>query len=346
MGHFWSTLCALVGTQQLLSTAHHPQTDGGTERANQEVQAVLRVVVGFSQYDWPDHLPACQLALNNRTSTVTGMSANRALHGYDMELVQRVDSQEASHTSPKGRAVAFLAQLNEGTAMAQAAIDWVQQAQQDSANRSRRPAERFEVGDLVWLNLKNVKTNRPCRKFDWVMAKYKVTDVPSPSNVRLDVPRGIHPVFHVDLIERAATDPLPSQVVKESRPGPVLTLEEEDPDLAEYEVEEIVAARNARGQGGGRDVLVKWVGWMQPTWEPLEHFQETEALSRFEDQWGDVRTNNGPTRRRGTKRGTTGLQESAGPSLSLSTLSMKYDGAEEPRGRGYVMDSSFGSSPS
>ncbi|CCE34312.1 uncharacterized protein CPUR_08244 [Claviceps purpurea 20.1] len=68
-----------------------------------QVQAVLRVVVTgglftVPMYDWPDHLPACQLALNNRTSTVMGMSANRALHGYDF-LVDKLTQgrPEVSH---------------------------------------------------------------------------------------------------------------------------------------------------------------------------------------------------------------------------------------------------------
>ena len=34
LSKFWTTLCEAVGIEQLLSTAHHPQTDGGTERVN------------------------------------------------------------------------------------------------------------------------------------------------------------------------------------------------------------------------------------------------------------------------------------------------------------------------
>lgn len=299
VGQFWTTLCSQVNTQQLLSTAHHPQTDGGTERANQEVQAVLRVMVTFSQYDWPDKLAACQVALNNRTSSVTGVSANRAIHGYDVDLIQRAQPATTQIlTSPKGRADAFLQQLQDVTTMTQAAIDWAQQRQQDAANRSRRPAERFEVGDMVWLTLRNIKTNRPCKKLDWVMAKYKVIEVPHPLTVRLDVPRGIHSVFHVDLLERAATDPLPSQILQDTRPGPQLMFQDEDPALAEYGVEEILAAKNAPGRGNRRNVLVKWTGYMTPTWEPLENFTDTEALSTFEARWGDVNTNNGPSSKR------------------------------------------------
>jgi hypothetical protein len=69
-------------------------------------------------------------------------------------------------------------------------------------------------------------------------------------------------------------------------------------DQEEYAVEEILAAKNARGRGGGRQVLVKWVGYDTPDWQPLSLFTDTEALDRFEARWGDVRTNNGPASRR------------------------------------------------
>ena len=34
MSHFWKNLWALLGVRVVLSTAHHPQTDGQTERAH------------------------------------------------------------------------------------------------------------------------------------------------------------------------------------------------------------------------------------------------------------------------------------------------------------------------
>ncbi|KAI1000265.1 hypothetical protein K3495_g7933 [Podosphaera aphanis] len=63
---FWKRLCELVGIEQRLSTAYHPQTDGATERANQEVQTSLRVYVTYTQHDWSKRLPAAQIAINNR----------------------------------------------------------------------------------------------------------------------------------------------------------------------------------------------------------------------------------------------------------------------------------------
>jgi transposase InsO family protein len=299
VGTFWTSLSKAVGMEQLLSTAYHPQTDGGTERMNQEVQAYLRAFVNLSQMDWPEHLAAAQLALNNRDSSVTGVSPNRLLLGFEVDPVRMETDDTPSRISPKGRTSQFAAHLREGIDLAQAAMAFAQQGQEDSANRRRRAAERYKVGDEVWLSLRNVKTDRPSKKLDWLYAKYKVTATPTPLTVRLDVPTGIHPTFHVDLIERAATDPLPSQTRTDNRPPPVMVpVTEDGPLVEEYRVDEVIRMKNGRGRGGPRMALVKWTGWDEPTWEPLEVVQGTEALDRFETIWGDARTHNGPVSNR------------------------------------------------
>jgi len=283
LGHFWKTLCKIVKIEQLLSTAHHPQTDGGTERMNQEVQAVLRVMINFSQTDWPLHLPACQLALNNRDSSVTGLSPNLLVNGYTMAPIQTQVETPTSAKTPKGRAAYFVEHLRDGWALTQAAIVFTQQRQQESTNLSRRPAERFQVGDKVWFSTRNVKTVRASRKLDWLQVKYTVTAVPTPLTVTLDLPGNLHKTVHVDLVERAPYDPLPSQELEDNRPGPALGLEEEDESLREWKVEEILAEKRARGRNK-KQLLVKWEGWLNPTWHPKEDFEETEALQRFKER--------------------------------------------------------------
>ena len=43
-------------------------------------------------------------------------------------------------------------------------------------------------------------------------------------------------------------------------------------------------------------VLVKWVGYARPTWEPLGNFTETAALDKFKAIHGDAETYNiGPS---------------------------------------------------
>src|SRR5437762_3252591 len=113
-------------------------------------------------------------------------------------------------------AEAFIARLVEAQDWAQAAIATAQERQQDHANRSRQPAPVCREGDQVWLNLRNVKTERPNKKLDWIHAKYTVKRVVSSHTVELDVPTGIHPRFHVDLLRPTANDPLPSQEVDDT----------------------------------------------------------------------------------------------------------------------------------
>ena len=63
----------------------------------------------------------------------------------------------------------------------------------------------------------------------------------------------------------------------------------------EYKVEEILYTRDkARNKGKGREILVKWAGYYQPTWEPLENFEDTLALDAFKLKYGEARTNSGP----------------------------------------------------
>ena len=56
--------------------------------------------------------------------------------------------------------------LRETSDFAQVAIAYAQDIKKQYANQYRQPAERLRIGDRVWLNLKNVTRDRPCKKLD------------------------------------------------------------------------------------------------------------------------------------------------------------------------------------
>ena len=104
------------------------------------------------------------------------------------------------------------------------------------------------------------------------------------------MPTGIHPRFHVELVRRAADDPLPSQIVEDPQPGPLLPddLDRDGDGDEEYAVEKILRVERARrGRGWQRRALVQWVGYAAPTWEPLQEVEHTDAYGRFVSQFGD-----------------------------------------------------------
>ena len=88
------------------------------------------------------------------------------------------------------------------------------------------------------------------------------------------MPGRIHPVFHVDLLRAVATDPLPSQRPDNTQPGPIL-LDGEEVWLVERILDE---RRNSNESVRFKEALVKWVGYAEPTWEPISNVQAT-------DQW-------------------------------------------------------------
>ena len=64
----------LIGVNLTPSTAFHPQTDGQTERVNQEIEAFLRIFVNERQDDWADWLPLAEFAYNNAVHASTRAS--------------------------------------------------------------------------------------------------------------------------------------------------------------------------------------------------------------------------------------------------------------------------------
>ena len=54
-----------LGVQSALSTAYHPQTDGTTERVNQEIEAYLAIYCASHPEEWPNALHILEFTHNN-----------------------------------------------------------------------------------------------------------------------------------------------------------------------------------------------------------------------------------------------------------------------------------------
>lgn len=204
------------------------------------------------------------MALNNIDSSL-GYNPFFLIHGYHVPALQTSEINLTQCTSSKAhKANSLVKKLEEGQALAQASMAWRQQIMEDTANRGRQQAEIFREGDCVWLNLKNISTPRPSKKLAWLHAKYRVLKIISPHVIELDVPIGIHPRFHVDMLKKAANDPLPSQQQDDNQPVPADTSVPRNEQ--EFEIERILKAENVRrGRGKRRVVLVKWKGQLEPT---------------------------------------------------------------------------------
>jgi len=79
----WKSFNARLDIKINLSTVFHPETDGQTERANQDVEQGLRIYVNYIQNDWPRWLPIIEFADNNNrfaSSSLTPFFLNKGFH--------------------------------------------------------------------------------------------------------------------------------------------------------------------------------------------------------------------------------------------------------------------------
>src|SRR5246500_2535098 len=66
-----------------MSTAYHPQTDGETERVNQELETYLRIFCTNNQRCWSSYLPMAEFAHNNRIHEATKLTPFQVMYGTD-----------------------------------------------------------------------------------------------------------------------------------------------------------------------------------------------------------------------------------------------------------------------
>ena len=275
ISQFWKEFNQILGTDLKYSTAHHPQTDGQTEIYNQYLQQRLRPFISYYQDDWSEFLPMMDYAqLTLPHDSLGGLTPYETLYGYapkrawewkedNSNPTDDINIQDARIYAERNKLA--LARAKEGLLRAQAKMS-------KSANAHRRETD-FDVGDYVWLNVKDYPTQRPSRKLDFpVQGRFKIIGRVG-SSFKLDLPATmkIHPVFPPDKLRKAHDDPLPGQILE--APPPINITGD-----SEWEVERILAVKKVR------KTLLYRVSWPNSdtdlTWYPASDLKTSPHLLR------------------------------------------------------------------
>ena len=88
--NFAKELGCILGYEISLSTAYHPQTDGETERLNQEVETYLCIFCGLHPETWTDHIPMAKFVHNHHPHSTTGKSPFYLMLGYEPQAIPSI----------------------------------------------------------------------------------------------------------------------------------------------------------------------------------------------------------------------------------------------------------------
>lgn len=258
-------LWRILGVQGRMSTAYHPQTDGETERNNQEIESYLRIFCSSYPETWANLVPDMEFALNNQEHSATKHSPFFLMYRSHPKAFPTVFPNSKVPSIQEWTLSKIRAQEEAGAAL--------ELATQRMAARVNRNFIPFQEDQKVWLETKNLETGYPYRKLAPKReGPFKIREVLSPLVYKLGLPKRMkcHDVFHASLL---------TPYHETAQHGPNFLMP--PPDLIdgqeEYEVEALITHKKRYGH---MVYLVKWKD--QPTeensWEPESHLTNAQHL--------------------------------------------------------------------
>jgi len=194
---FMEEFTKALETKRQLSTAYHPQTDGQTERINQEIETFLQHYMNYQQNNWTDWLAAADFQYNDKKHTAIGripFELNFGRHPWKGDLMVQMRIPQVED---------FLIGVQKSWEHVTKVIEGAQKNMKKQFNKKRRNPQELKVGDNMWLENKNIQSNRPSKKLDNKRyGPFRISKDIGSGAFQLELPEGwaIHNVFNEDLL--------------------------------------------------------------------------------------------------------------------------------------------------
>jgi len=274
VAHFTRELYCLLEIKLVSFTAWHPQTNGQTERANQELDQYLQLFVNEWQDNWYDLLPMAEFQHNNHVHSAT----QQPPFLLDTGRIPRMGFEAQQNHSDLETVNEFTEKMRMAIKEAKSAICKVQDDMKRCYDHRRTPALVFKPGDKVFLDALDIRTTHPSQKLShrW-LGPFVVERWIRPMAYRLRLPHGmkqLHPVFNVVKLTPAPDDPI-TGCTTEDHPLPIVIDGE-----VEWEVEEIL---DSHWHWRRFQYLIKWKGYGREhnSWESASKVFAPELTAEF-----------------------------------------------------------------
>ncbi|KAJ8732934.1 hypothetical protein PYW07_015533 [Mythimna separata] len=159
----------VLDIKQNLTPVYHPEANPA-ERKNRDMKQMLAMLVGPEHRNWAEALPAVRFALNTACNQGTGQSAAYLTFAREFRspLTNTTDLRpiiEQENYVPQ--VTPYLRNFAEHLKEMKLRVEGQQDARKVVADRNRRPAPIFEVGDLVLVESRilSVKSKGITHKF-------------------------------------------------------------------------------------------------------------------------------------------------------------------------------------
>lgn len=221
---------SILGIKQNLIPLYHPEANPA-ERKNRDLKTLLAQLVECDHTSWPNMLPVIRFALNNAKCRTTGMSPAYLSFGREMRSPTEV-THDLRAVLDKDNFVPqitpYLRKFVNSFSAVRERVETLQDKAKGYADRSRRPIETFNEGDMVLIKShvlsKSAKglTSKFVPKRD---GPYRIVKKVSPTTyhvAHVDKPDEVLGKYHVNdltLYRENQSDALPRPVMPKKKRG-------------------------------------------------------------------------------------------------------------------------------
>ena len=150
---FIEELCKALEIKRAMSMVYYLQTNGQTEKINQEVEVFLRHYINYRQDNWTKWLTTAEFQYNDKKHAATGHSpfyVNYGRHSWKGNLTVEIEIPSLED---------LLKKIETTREEAKTAMKRTKETMKRQYDKRTYQSQGLKTGEQVWLEARNIQTN-------------------------------------------------------------------------------------------------------------------------------------------------------------------------------------------